>query len=46
VVTACPSFKKRFYVYECFASLYIPALHACRANRGQKKASDPLLLEL
>lgn len=30
----------------CFAFLYVCALHVCSTCRGQKRASDPLEMEL
>jgi hypothetical protein len=35
-----------FYMCECFAYVYVCEPHACRAYRGQKKASDFLKLKL
>jgi hypothetical protein len=37
---------KKNYVYGYFACMYVYALHACSANRGQKRASEPLKWEL
>lgn len=35
-----------FYVYECFAYMYVIVLCVCSALQDQKKASDTLELEL
>lgn len=35
-----------FYVLECFAGMYAYAPYTCSAHRDQKRAIDPLELEL
>lgn len=35
-----------FYVFKCFACMYISTPYVCSAPRDQKKVSDPLELEL
>lgn len=40
------SFYILFYVYGCFACMYVLVLHTCTAYRGQKRALNPLGLKL
>lgn len=37
--------KIRFYMYGCFACVYICVLSSCSTHRGQKKATDLLEAE-
>ena len=45
-VSSSSSFYFMFYVCECLACMHVYVPHVCSAHRGQKRALDPLELEL